>query len=252
MLSVNALCQEAAETCSMVGDGEAMDGTLAASFLGLLNRTIAKLNNDNYFSSCLETVEANAAGEIQFKQLEEGEIVPEGQVVINMEPPEAIVSVSRKVGIRWLELYGSNPQNMAAVASMTLPTHYCYQVFTETTPHDHTPNNRLVGKLSLNGTGFATIKVFINRRIPTLKLTDAIPVSPLYHDAILYSLAEMACIKYKLSDYLQEIRDQKNAALAMIDRNTLNNRMMENGTRGLSSWDKAYYDGLAGNGLVIE
>jgi hypothetical protein len=252
MLSVNALIQEAAELCSMVADGEPADGTLAASYLNLLNRTIAKLNNDNYFSSCLDTAEVNAAGEIQFKVLEENELVPDNVTVINMEPPEAIVGVSRKVGIRWLELYGSNPQAMAAVTSMTLPSHYCYQVTTDTTPHDHTPNNRLVGKLTLNGSGRADIKVYFNRRIPVLKLTDAIPLSPLYHDAILYSLAEAACLKYKLFDYLGEIRDLKNSALAMIDRNTLNNRMMENGTRLASSWDRAYYDGLAGDGLAIE
>lgn len=252
MLSVNALIQEAAELCAMTGLGEAVDGTLAASCLNLLNRTIAKLNNDNYFSSCLETVDINAAGEVQFKVLEEGEGVPDNEYVINMEPPEAIVGVSRKVGIRWLQLYGSNPQDMAAVNSMTLPSHYCYQVFTETTPHDHTPNNRLVGKLSLNGSGRADLKIFMNRRIPTLKLVDAIPISPLYHDAILYSLAEMMCIQFKLTDYQPEINREKNAALAMIDRNTLNNRMMENGTRLSSSWDRAYYDGLAGDGLAIE
>ena len=246
MLYTNSLIQEAAELCFMTGDGEAVDGTTAASYLNLLNRVLHRLNNDSYFSSCLDTVVCNASSEIQFKKLEPDEVVPDGVTVINMEPPEAVVGVSRKVGIRWLELYGSNPQDMAAVTSMTLPTHYCYQISTDTT------NNRLVGKLYLNGTGRADIKVFLNRRIGDLQLTDAIPLSPIYHDAILYSLAEAACIKYKLSDYLQEIRDQKNAALAMIDRNTLNNRMMENGTRGLSSWDKAYYDGLAGNGLVIE
>lgn len=252
MLSVNALIQEAAELCSMTGLGEAVDGTLAASCLNLLNRTIAKLNNDNYFSSCLETVDINAAGEVQFKALEEGEVVPDNEYVINMDPPEAIVGVSRKVGIRWLQLYGSNPQDMAAVTSMTLPSHYCYQVFTETTPHDHTPHNRLVGKLSLNGHGRADLKIFMNRRIPTLKLTDAIPVSPLYHDAILYSLAELMCVQFKLTDYQPEINREKNAALAMIDRNTLNNRTMENGTRLSTSWDRAYYDGLAGDGLAIE
>lgn len=252
MLYTNSLIQEAAELCSMTGDGEAVDGTTAASYLNLLNRVLHRLNNDSYFSSCLDTVVCNAGGEIQFKKLEPDEVVPDGVTVINMEPPEAVVGVSRKIGIRWLELYGSNPQDMAAVNSMALPTYYCYQIATDTTPHDHTPNNRLVGKLTLNGNGRADIKVFLNRRIGDLQLTDAIPLSPIYHDAILYSLAEAACIKYKLSDYLQEIRDQKNAALAMIDRNTLNNRMMENGTRGLSSWDKAYYDGLAGNGLVIE
>lgn len=252
MLSVNALIQEAAELCAMTGLGEAVDGTLAASCLNLLNRTIAKLNNDQYFSSCLETVDINAAGEVQFKELEEGEIVPEGQVVINMEPPEAIVGVSRKVGIRWLQLYGSNPQDMASVRSMTLPSHYCYQVFTEPVPHDLLSKTRLVGKLSVNGTGRADLKIFMNRRIQTLKLTDAIPVSPLYHDAILYSLAEMMCIQFKLTDYQSEINREKNAALSMIDRNTLNNRMMENGTRLSTSWDRAYYDGLAGDGLAIE
>lgn len=251
MLQVNALIQEAAELCSMVGLGEAADGTLAASCLNLLNRTIAKLNNDNYFSSCMDTSTVNAAGEIQFKKLEPNEAVPDGVTVVNMEPPEAIVGASRRVGIRWLELFASNPQDMLAVNSMTLPSHYCYQVFTETTPHDHTPNNRLVGKLMLNGSGRADIKVFYNRRIPELKLTDSIPVSPLYHDAILYSLAEMMCIQFKLTDYQPEINREKNAALAMIDRNTLNNRAMENGTRFSTSYDQAYYDGMAGAGLVL-
>ena len=61
----------------------------------------------------------------------------------------------------------------------------------------------------------------------------------------------MMCIQFKLTDYQPEITREKNAALAMIDRNTLNNRMMENGTRLMSSYDKSYYDGLAGEGLTI-
>ena len=32
MLNVNALCQEAAELCSMIGEGEALSGTTAASY----------------------------------------------------------------------------------------------------------------------------------------------------------------------------------------------------------------------------
>lgn len=251
MLSVNALIQEAAELCSMCADGESLDGTTAASFLALLNRTVAKLNNDNYFSSCVDTVDANCGGLLVFKKLEEGEENPLDVKVIDMEPPEAVMGVSRKVGIRWLELDGSNPQDMAAATTMTLPSHYCYQVTSEPVGEGDDVHQRLVGKLSLNGSGFSTIRVFLTRRLPVFKMVDSIPVSPIYHDAILYSLAEMACIKYKLSDYIGEIRDLKNGALAMIDRNTLNNRMMENGTRLLNSYDKAYYDGLAGDGLVI-
>lgn len=248
MLNVNALCQEAAELCLMVGDGEALDGTTAASYLALLNRVIAKLNNDSYFSSCLDTVTANAAGAIYFRKLEDNEDIPKGVTVINMEPPEAVVGVSRLVGIRWLQLDASNPQDMQAVTNMTLPSIYCYEVFDEIAPSG---NMRLVGKLSLNGHGRADIKVFLNRRFPEFKLTDTIPVSPIYHDAILYSLAYAACQKYKLDDYRQEIRDEKNAALAVIDRNTLNNRAMENGTRLCSSYDQAFHDGMAGNGLQL-
>ena len=37
MLAVNSLIQEALELTSMVGDGEAAEGTLAASALALLN-----------------------------------------------------------------------------------------------------------------------------------------------------------------------------------------------------------------------
>jgi hypothetical protein len=248
MLNVNALVQEAAELCSMTGDAEALDGTTAASYLGLLNRVIAKLNNDSYFSSCLDTVTANAAGAIYFRKLEDNEDIPKDTTVINMDPPEAVVGVSRLVGIRWLQLNASNPQDMQAVTNMTLPSIYCYEVFDEIAPSG---KMRLVGKLSLNGHGRADIKVFLNRRFPEFKLTDAIPVSPIYHDAILYSLAYAACQKYKLDDYKQEIRDEKNAALAIIDRNTLNNRAMENGTRFSTSYDQAYYDGMAGAGMVL-
>lgn len=251
MLSVNALIQEAAELCSMVGDGEALDGTTAASYLNLLNRVIAKLNNDNYFSSCLDSTDAMCGGSLYFKKLADGEVIPDGMTVVDMEPPEAIVGVSRKVGIRWLQLYPSNPQDMAAALSMSLPSHYCYEVYSETTPNDHTPHNRLVGKLSLNGVAMSEIKVYYNHRFPTLKLTDSIAVSPIYHDAILYSLAYAACVKYKLDDYKAEINDQKNEALAVIDRNTLNNRVMENGTRMCESYDRPYFDGIAGNGLTL-
>lgn len=247
MLNVNALVQEAAELCSMTGDGEALDGTYAASYLNLLNRVIAKLNNDSYFSSCFDVVEAGCAGALYFKTLEDNEDI--GDItVVNMEPPESIVGVSRKVGIRYLQLQPSNPQNIDAVLNMTLPCFYTYDTNYEVTPSGKT---RLVGKLSFDGHAYSTIKVFMNRRFPEFKLTDNIPVSPIYHDAILYSLAYAACVKYHLDDYKKDILDEKNSALAIIDRNTLNNRAMENGTVMCDSYDRAYYDGLAGNGLVL-
>lgn len=248
MISVNALVQEAAEECSMVGDQEPLDGSTAASFLKLLNRVMAQLNNDSYFSSCQDMVDVEGSSHIFFKQLAQGEAVPDGVTVVDMEPPESLVGVSRKVGIRFLQLEPGEPSALSAMTSMALPTHYTYGVTSEP---DGQGGIRLVGDLWLDGQARSCLRIFMNRRIPELKLTDSIPMSPIYHDAILYSLAYAACIKYKLKDYLDDIRDEKNAALAVIDRNTLNNRAMENGTNLYSSYDQPYYDGLAGNGLQI-
>ena len=246
MLSVNSLCQEAAEECSMVGVGEALEGTYAAVFLDLLNHVLAKLNNDNYFSSCQETIKVSGGGHVYFKQLVEGE-EPE-VTVVNMEPPECINGVSRRVGIRYLQLEPSEPQDMATMNNMALPTFYTYQTNYEVGPDG---KDRLVGDLWLNGSAQCDLMIFVNRRFPTYKLTDKIPVSPIYHDAIMYSLAYAACIRFKLDDYKADIRDEKNAALAIIDRNTMNTRVMNNGVRFATSYDQPYYDGMAGNGLTL-
>ena len=248
MLNVNALIQEAAELCSMTGDAEAVDGNTAASYLNLLNRALTKLNDDSYFSSYQDMVDSPCASHLIFKKLQEGESAPDGMYVVDMEPPEVIVGVSRKVGIRYLELDPSTPQAMSATNSMTLPCFYTYGVYSEIGPDGE---DRLVGDLWLNGTAVCDIRVFLNRRIPELKLTDNIPLSPIYHDAILYTLAYMACKKYKLADYKEDIREEMNSALAIIDRNTLNNRALENSTAFADSYDRPFYDGMAGNGLAI-
>ena len=79
MISVNALVQEAAEFCSMTGDGEAVGGTTAASFLNLLNRAVAKLNNDSYFSTTQDMVDSFCASHLIFKKLVPGETALEAE-----------------------------------------------------------------------------------------------------------------------------------------------------------------------------
>lgn len=245
MLAVNSLVQEALELTSMVGDGEAANGTLAASALGLLNRVVARLNNDNYFSSTLDFKDVHAAGEITFRKLEPGETADPG--VIDMEPPESIDGVSRKLGIRWVELMPSNPKDMMARKSYSLANSYCYGISDEVSPGGE---SRLVGKILLNGVANGEFRVFMNRRLPKYELTDVMAISPLYHDAILYSLAVAICEKYKLYDYKGELEKQMTSALSTIDTNTLNNRTMENGW-GVGSYLDDYYDGLGGNGLHL-
>lgn len=250
MLAVNSIIQEALELTSMVGDGEAADGTLAASALGLLNRVIARLNNDNYFSSTQDYTDIGAGGKIYFKKLEEGENFEssDGSACVDMDPPESIVGVSRKLGIRWLQLLPSNPRDQMAMTSWSLPTTYSYGFRFEKAPSG---NDRMVGEVLLNGNAYAQIRVFMNHRLPKYSITDNMAISPLYHDAILYSLAVAICEKYKLKDYQPEMERQKDAALAVIDVNTLNNRALNSGLVNQESYMDSYFNGLCGNGLSL-
>ena len=250
MLAVNSIIQEALELTSMVGDGEAADGTLAASALGLLNRVIARLNNDNYFSSTHDYADIGAAGKIYFKKLEEGEIFEssDGSACVDMEPPESIVGVSRKLGIRWYQLLPSNPRDQMAMTSWSLPTTYSYGFRFEKAPSG---KDRMVGEVLLNGKAYSQIRVFMNHRLPKYSITDNMAISPLYHDAILYSLAVAICEKYKLKDYQPDMERQKDAALAVIDVNTLNNRALNSGLVNQGSYMDPYFNGLGGNGLSL-
>lgn len=250
MLAVNSMIQEALELTSMVGDGEAADGTLAASALGLLNRVIARLNNDNYFSSTQDYRDVGAGGKVYFKQLEEGETFEstDGSACIDMEPPESIEGVSRKLGIRWLQLLPSNPRDQMAMTSWSLPTTYSYGFKFEKAPSG---NDRMVGEVLLNGNAHSLVRIFMNYRLPKYSITDNMAISPLYHDAILYSLAVAICEKYKLKDYQPEMERQKSIALSVIDRNTLNNRALNSGLVNQESYMDSYFNGLGGNGLSL-
>ena len=250
MLAVNSIIQEALELTLMAGDGEAADGTLAASALGLLNRVIARLNNDNYFSSTQDYTDIGASGKIYFKKLEEGETFEssDGSVCVDMEPPESISGVSRKLGIRWIQLLPSNPRDQMAMTSWSLPTTYSYGFRFEKAPSG---KDRMVGEVLLNGKAYSQIRVFMNHRLPQYSITDNMAISPLYHDAILYSLAVAICEKYKLKDYQPDLERQKYAALAVIDVNTLNNRALNSGLVNQVSYMDPYFNGLAGNGLSL-
>jgi hypothetical protein len=182
--------------------------------------------------------------------LEDGETFEssDGSACVDMDPPESIVGVSRKLGIRWIQLLPSNPRDQMAMTSWSLPTTYSYGFRFEKAPSG---KDRMVGEVLLNGNAYVQIRVFMNHRLPKYSITDNMAISPLYHDAILYSLAVAICEKYKLKDYQPEMERQKDAALAVIDVNTLNNRALNSGLVNQESYMDSYFNGLGGNGLSL-
>jgi len=242
MLSVNQLIQEACEDLSRVGDGEAVPPELAASCEGLLNRAITQLNTDSYISLTVNTFDIEAAGNIYFRKLEEGEEKPANTV--DAEPPDTIQGLARQVGIRWANIPPSNPESIDGRQTTSLPTRYCYGVKTEEAPSG---NTRRVGIIKTNGTYPCTLRVYENSSLPHYKLGEMIYLSPLYHDLILYTLEMRMVKKYKLYSYQERVQQDLSGAMAAIDTHTAANRPLTNDT--LDPVTKPADDLLSGYGF---
>lgn len=244
-MTVNELIQTAAEDLSQVGDGETLDGETAASYEGLLNRAITMLNQDGYMSVTVKEYDVNAAGSVIFRKLEEGETLPAHSIDVN--PPDSVQGVARKVGIRWMKLNGAEPQTLAACNTFSLPQLYSYSLSDEAAPGG---GRRVIGILKLNGSAPVDLKIFVNSSLPKYRLGDTIYLSDLYHDLILYALEVKACKKYKLYSYLEQAEKDLADAKDMIDRNTLQNRPMTNIDDGCcGGYMDDFYNGLGGVGF---
>jgi hypothetical protein len=223
MLAVNTLIQEACEDLSRVGDGETVPPDLAASCEGLLNRAITSLNSDSYISLTVNTRDLVANGEIVFRKLEEGEALPLN--TIDMDPPDNVTGVSRKIGNRYVPLTPSNPQALDRSITYSLPTQWYYGVDFETAPSG---NTRRVGKISMNGNTPVDLRVYLNSQLPKYRLGDMIYLSELYHDLILYALEERMVAKYKLYSYSEQVERDLAGAMRAIDNSHAENRPVVN------------------------
>ena len=84
----------------MITDDDNADGALLDSCAELLNIAIADLNSDNYIASNIREDVVTAAGSIKFFTPIAGETTAGN--VVPIEPPDNIMGVARKVGIRWM------------------------------------------------------------------------------------------------------------------------------------------------------
>jgi hypothetical protein len=238
MISVNKLCTDAAKYVELIGDGETLEGDYADGAVFLLNRAISKFNASSYFSSTIDHVDHQIARDLYFRKLEEGEDCPPDTV--DMEPPEFVQGVGRKLGIRWLRLIPCNPQDMDRMNSMAMPNTFTYTVDAEEAPSGELRN---VGKLHLNGGACSMCRVYLTRRIPEVTLEDKLCLSEMYHDILFWELCVRLCGKYKLNDYKADCQEQRDDAVDMIDRTTLKNRAMLTGAAFASGYD-VWTDGI--------
>lgn len=234
MISVNKICNDAAKYVELIGDDETLQGDYADGAVFLLNRVISFFNGQSYFSSTIDNIDHQVQRDLYFRKLEPGEACPPDTV--DMEPPEFVQGVGRKVGIRWVRLVPCNPQDMDRMNSMSLPNTFTYGTTDEIAPSGE---YRRLGKLHLNGGACSMCRIYLTHRIPEVTLDDRLCLSDLYHDILYWELCVRLCGKYKLNDYKADCQENRDDAVDAIDRMTLKNRAMVTGaafTQGYDVW----------------
>jgi len=238
-ISVQQLVQTAFQNCSLIGDGESVDGTAYGTTahdgaLGLLNNLLSELNNQGYLVSSFN--------ERTFTYSRPTPIVgqdgPSTGVTIFVGKenlPTRIEGVSRKVGSRWLPLYSCNRQQMDSRTKMQLPTSWTYELVGDS------------GLLVLDTDRPTVIKFWYKNPIKASLENTTLFLSDMYFDLLLNGLCVKLCVKYKLTDYLPIFEQQFKQAKNLIKRSNATQRMLQRGDLG-GGYNDSFYNGLGGVG----
>lgn len=248
MIAVNQLIQRAYESINMAGLGESVgdysDDNLPVVGVNELNRLITQLNNEGYLAMTQKWVDGPNASTIYFRKLQEGEVA---ENTIDMEPPEKIESVARRVGDRYVVLNNNNLVQMSWKNPYSTAMTWTYGTELETTPDDHVPNNRVVGILRLDGSPRNSVRIWYNSKIPTYKLDETIYLSDLYNEVLMAGLCVRLANFFELSEEKKkELNADFLAAKTMIKRNNATQRMLQN-TRLGTDWRDPYFNGYNGS-----
>ncbi len=248
-ISVQQLVQTAFQNCSLIGDGESVDGTAYGTTahdgaLGLLNNLLSELNNQGYIVSAFTEKEFTYSHPTTI--LKSGNQYISDALVLGVLP-DKIEGVSRKVGSRWLPLHSCDRQTMDTRTKMQLPTSWCYELSkTEMWTqqgHQFVEN----GLLFLDTDRPTVVKFWYRNPIKAELSNSTLFLSDMYFDLLLLGLCVKLCVKYKLTDYLPMFEQQFRQAKNLIKRSNATQRMLQRGDLG-GGYNDSFYNGLGGVG----
>lgn len=249
MIAVNQLIQDAYDSIGMTGLGEAAgeygDGNFPVVACKELNRLITQLNNQGYIAMAQKCVDVPCAKVIHFRKLQAGEI--RDDVTVDMEPPEKIEAVARKVGDRYIVLTNNNAVQMAGKNPFTIAMTWTYDTEIETVPSEL--EQRVVGILKLDGDPRNSVRVWYNSKLPQYKLDDTIFLSDLYNELLMSGLCLRLAKYFELSEEKKaDLNRDFTAAKTLIKRNNITQRMLQN-SKLMGDYRDAYFNGLNGVGM---
>lgn len=242
MYAVNTLVNDAYEAIGMTNIGDDTDGTMSKIGERELNRAITTLNGQGFLAMSQKWADAGTDRVIRIHRLAEGED-PAG--TIDMEPPDKVEAVGRKIGNRFIQLRPSNHIQMAGKNPMTMATMYTYDTEIEEGPE----GPRTVGIITLDGNPHGQVRFWYNAKIPKYTLADTIYLSDLYNELLLSALCVNLAEFYELSpEKKAKCQTDLTTAKNLIKNPTAQQRMGQSGPVG-TSWADNYVNGLNGFGF---
>lgn len=243
-ISVQQLVQTAFQNCSLIGDGESVDGTAYGTTahdgaLGLLNNLLSELNNQQYITQATYTIDLPVGETMTFCGSDWHGFVPPNWV--RVDAPDRLFGVSRKIGDRWIPLHSCDRQQIDQRTKKSLPTSWAYEIVPNTIPAIP------FGILYLDTTIITPVRIFYPMKLE-LKTNDPfLGISDAYFDLLLNGLCVKLCVKYKLTDYLPIFEQQFKQAKNLIKRSNATQRMLQRGDL-VGGYDDSFYNGLGGVG----
>ena len=251
-ISVQQLVQTAFQNCSLIGDGESVDGTMAGTTandgaLGLLNNLLAELNSQGFISQSNSYMTFTWIEGCRFvggswSPSQQGPIPPN---FILGPVPDKLTGVSRKIGDRWIPLHSCDKQQMMSRTRKSLATSWCYELVDGF--NQSAGGYMAWGALTLDTTRPTEIRTFYNEKIKATSLVAPLFLNDMYFDLLLNGLCVKLCVKYKLTDYLPIFEQQFKQAKNLIKRSNATQRMLQRGDLG-GGYDDSFYNGLGGVG----
>ena len=233
---VNELLNNCLQRVNVCGNGQSVDGNTAAAALVDLNDAITELNLNEYLNFNYVTFDVAPKSDTIT-------IGPEDSYDCKLEEaPLTVVSVSRKIGNRYLPLYKVDKTTLDRERSNSgVASCYAYE-----TEYD-TENDSLVSKILLNTKNPTDLRILLLRAMPQYRINDNITLPQAYVNLIEAALCVKTCDRYKL-EYAQIYRDELDALKETIERINNSNRPLTLADALDGDYMQSYYNGLAGRG----
>ena len=200
----------------------------------ILVNKVYKCNNKVY--AC-----TNIEGTYDFEWVERADIKWPDLIINPL--PDRVVTLSRKLGNRYIQLFPANKPIIDSKTKMGLPTFYLCETQLENYKVGNADYNMEVFIIETDSIQSVEYRITYLKSIPQYKLNDRLYFSEKVFSVIEEGVCAKLCLRYKLTDIKQFFDEEYSNGLRLLKRVNQSNRPLTYDWVGGSYLD-SFYNGL--------